>query len=328
MSKSLVKMMGAAVGTLVMLTCALAAEPISAGDSAKGTTSIQIGTLQVEVTGRLGLGRIDGESKELVYNTDGTILSELIWTLDNVYMINGGISVQPLSWLKFNADLWVAVNDGGGTMDDYDWLVSGMDWTHWSHHEDVSLDRGIMFDINAQIPFYRLSGTVLSAFVGLKRDNWKWEAKGGTYIYSYYGFRDLSGSFPDGELAITYEQWWTVPYLGLGFESQLSNWILSGRLLASPFVQGEAEDMHHMRNLLFKDDFGTSSMWSVDFTTTYKFSPNWGISGAVKYQHYEEAKGSTTVINTLTGEQSYYGGDAAGADNEAVLAQLSLDYSF
>lgn len=330
MKKYLAAAAALCVGSFGIATGAHASASVSTEKSAEGTTTVEVSDLKVEVTGRLGIGRLGGESKELVYE-DGRKVSELIWKLDNIYMINGGVSVQPKSWLKLNADLWVAVNDGDGTMDDYDWFVPGMDWTHWSHHEDVPLDKGIMFDINVEVPFYTTEGTSFSAFVGLKRDNWKWDAKGGSFVYSVNGFRDSSMTFPDGQNVISYEQWWTVPYIGIGFTSHLTNWKFSGRIIASPFVQGEDEDMHHLRGqagLLFEEDFDSSSMWSIDLAATYKMTQNWGLTGSFKYQYYDEAKGSTTITDVATGQKFYYDGDVAGADNEAMLFSLSLEYTF
>ncbi|CAG37431.1 omptin family outer membrane protease [Desulfotalea psychrophila] len=316
---TVIALMGIVTGT--------SATPLPTNQSIEGNRTVQLGKEQIEVSGRLGFGRIWGESRELVYEKNRKV-SELIWPLDNVYMLNAGVSVQPSSWLKLNADIWFAVSNGGGKMDDYDWTAQGMDWTHWSHDEDTPLDRGIMFDINAEIPFYHINRTTFSAFLGLKQDNWKWNSYGGSYIYSHNAFRDSTGTFPDDELGISYEQWWTVPYIGLGFASSLSNWDFSGRLIASPFVQGRDEDMHHLRNLFFEEDFDNSFMWSIDLAANYKIDPQWGIIGAFKYQYYQEALGTTTMTNMVTGEQVFFGGDAAGGDNRALLLTLSLDYQF
>ncbi|WP_161629932.1 omptin family outer membrane protease [Desulfogranum mediterraneum] len=319
----------ALAGVMGFTSAALGAASVAPeGKSVEGTTSVEVQSLKVEVSGRLGLGRLSGESNELVYTETGAKLSELNWKLDNIYMLNGGVSVQPLSWLRLNADIWVALNDGDGTMDDYDWRFSGADWSDWSHHEDVPLDKGIMFDLNAELPFYRHQGTTFSGFVGVKRDNWKWDAYGGSYVYSVAGYRDASGTFPAGEPGISYEQWWTVPYIGVGFTSKLTNWDLSGRVIASPFVQGEDEDIHHQRNLRFEEDFDSSAMWSLDFAATYHLLQNWGLTGAVKYQYYQEAKGSTTITDLVSGQRWVIDGDAAGADNTALLLSLSLAYSF
>ncbi len=300
----------------------------SGAGSVERQSAVRVGPMQVLMTGRLGIGYLNGESTELVYNTDGSKASELTWTLENVIMMNAGFSVQPKAWLKLNADIWVAVNDGDNTMDDYDWRYTGTDWSDWSHHEDVPLDSGLMFDINLETPFYAARGTTFSAILGIKHETWSWDSYGGTYHYSSFGFRDTKGSFDADELGISYEQRWTSPYIGAGFVSNLNYWNFSGRIIYSPFVQGEDEDTHHMRDLYFEEDFDNTSMWGADFSATYLFSNTISLTGQLKYQTYDEAQGSTTATDLVTGLTYDFDGDAAGADNESFLLSLILLYHF
>jgi len=297
--------------------------------TAEGETTINVQQHIIKVSGRLGIGRLDGEAKELVYDTStGGTLSELTWQLEDVWMLNAGLSITPASWIKINADLWVKLNEGSGAMDDYDWFVSGWDWTDWSHHEDTDLTEGYIIDINAEVPFYSYGGTVFSGIIGFKRDSWEWEVRGGDYAYSINAFRDTSGSFPAGELGITYKQWYDVPYLGVGFFSRLTNMSFSGRFIASPFASANDEDTHHMRDLLFEEDFDTTFMWSIDLAASYYFTPQFALTGMFHYQKYDEAKGSTTITDLVTGEKYYYAGDAAGTDHTSHLLTLFLEYTF
>ena len=300
---------------------------VTADKQAQQSGTITIDNHVVQISGHIGVGHLNGNATEIVYNTNGTKLSELTWSMDDIYMLNIGGSITPTHWLKINADFWFKLNDGSGNMNDYDWLVSGFsDWTHWSHHEDVPLDKGTMFDINAEIPFYSHQETTFTAIVGYKRENWGWKAYGGDYIYSTTTLRDTKGSFPDGQLGISYEQWWDVPYIGIGFTSHLNNWDLAGRLIGSTLVDSKDEDTHHLRNLLFEENFGSSSMFGVDFTATYNITPQLGITGALKYFAYDEATGSTTITNLQTGQKTFVGGDSAGADNHATIVSLLLNY--
>ncbi len=314
----------------------LICQPVSAAGTAaqlqkqtKSGTSINVHSKVIEIEGRLGVGYLNGESNELVYSEgDGAKLSQLIWKLDNVFMLNAGVSVRPRPWIKLNADIWFALNEGDNTMDDYDWAVSGWDWTHWSHHEDVRLEHGGMFDINVEVPVYRHQATTFTALIGFKRDNWEWKSYGGRYVYSIYDLHDTQGTFDANEIGITYEQTWNVPYVGFSFYSVVTNWDISGRVIGSPLVKGEDKDIHHMRDLLFEEDFDTSWMWAADLALTYKLSPHWGLTGLFSYQYYDEAKGETTITDLITGEQWYYPGDSAGADNVATTVSLRLDCRF
>ncbi len=304
--------------------------PAATGQQVQGSTTLNIHK-PVIISGRLGVGYLTGQSYENVYDTDtGRKVSELDWDLSSVFMLNGGVSVQPFSWLKLNGDVWVKINDGSGDMVDYDWLVEGLDdWTHRSYSTDVDLNTGYMIDVNAEFPVLNLQGTNISGFVGYKYDNWEWEARGGTYIYSTYYLRDTIGSFPENEKGITYEQWFHVPYIGIGFNTELTRAFLSGRIIFSPFVQAGDEDHHHMRNLLFEEDFDNGTMIGIDFSGGYHITEQFSLLGSYHYQKYNEVKGDTTITDLTTGRQlAYIPGDAAGAEHYSHLFSITAMYSF
>lgn len=293
-------------------------------------TSIRIQRDVVEVSAHMGAGYLNGDATELVYDADsGRKLSELQWELKNVYMLNLGGAIAPRSWLTLSADFWINLNKGDGTMDDYDFLADNYSgYTHWSHHDDTDLTRGFMLDLNAAFTFYSFGETSFNGIVGYKYDNWEWESRGGTYVYSNTFLFDTVGSFTPGEKVITYNHWFHVPYVGLGFESSAGRVFFKGRVIASPFVTAEDEDIHHLRNLRFEEDFDTSSMYGVDLAIGYEITPNFALTGAFKYQKYEEAKGDTTITDLTTGQQYHYPGDAAGTDHTSSMISVGLEYRF
>ena len=110
-------------------------------------------------------------------------------------MVGAGVTIQPVEWLKINGDIFFNANSGSNELDDYDWRYTTSLWSDWSHHDDVELTKGTMFDVNAEFIFFRNQNTAISAIVGYKQDNWEWEARGGEFIYSIGGFRNTSGTF-------------------------------------------------------------------------------------------------------------------------------------
>lgn len=292
-------------------------------------TEINISEKVVIVTGRISAGYLTGKANELVYWPAGssTKLSQLTWTLDNVFMVGGGISVQPLEWLKFNADVFVKANDGSGEMDDYDWLYTTSEWSDWSHHDDVELTKGSMFDINAEFIFFQRREATLSGIIGYKRDNWEWEGRGGDVVYSTYSFRDTTGYFPDDLLVITYEQTFNVPYIGIGFQADLDPVYLSGRLIGSTLFSATAKDHHHLRNLYFEDEFENGNMVGLDIGGTYKFTDHLALMAKYHFYKYFTTDGDTTITNQSTGAKTVYN-DIAGINNQVNLFSLSLIYMF
>lgn len=280
-----------------------------------------------EMQARLSTGLLSGEANEYVYwpEENNHQASRLIWQLDSIYMLSGGLSMKPCKWMIFNGDLSVKMNKGSGTMDDYDWLVPGWDWTHWSHHEDLEVTKGTILDINVEMPFRATPALSFSALLGYQYDNWEWEARGGSYIYSYYDFRDTEGDFEDGELAITYEQTFHAPYLGLGMDINFGRGQFNARVIGSPVVTAEALDHHHMRDLVTTDEFTGETMMAVDAGLSYGVTANLALSVNYNYTKYERMQGDSEW--DYSGEVISYA-DSAGADLEYSEVSVELAYTF
>jgi plasminogen activator len=276
-----------------------------------------VGSNNVNVHASLGI--LNGESHEIVdwpegSDFAGTKLSELIWTLDNVYMIGAGISVRPWSWLTLNFDGWNRINKDSATMDDYDWIGSPYlgtsDWDHWSHHPNTQLEKGYMLDISAEISAYTDPLFSLKGIVGFKRDYWKWNAYDGSFVYSIscdddgtciYDYRGYRGNFTG--LGITYEQEFNTPYFGIAAKLNFDKLQLNARLIGSPWVDLETSDTHHQRNPPFVDrgDFERSNMIGLDLGAHYQMTENLSLGAMYHYQEYDETKGFT-VRTDETGE--------------------------
>jgi plasminogen activator len=308
---------------------------LAAGTAAIGTSqqiqqpgSMTVSSSTLPVTGRLSIGVLNGEANEIVYDTsNGAEISHLEWQIDNVAMVGAGISFTPASWLKINTDIWVNISDGSGSMDDYDWTSSNLPWTDWSHHDDMTVDQIFFFDLNAEMPVLKRQAGTIFGIVGVKRDNFEMSASGGDYIYSNNGFRDSTGSFPDDLQVISYEQTYTVPYLGLGFQADYHPLSFTGRIIGSGLVDLETKDTHYLRNVVFEDDFETGNMLALDVGFTYSFSNRLQLMGGFHYQYYDEVKGSTTITNLSTGEVATYSGDSAGSDNSSSIFMATIIYN-
>ncbi len=284
--------------------------------------SININDHVVMISGSLSYGLVNGKSRELVYDTStGHKNSELDWQLSNVSMVGVGASIKPLSWLRLNGNFWFKVSEGDGNIDDYDWRLYGYDdWTDWSH-SPTNVTEGIMYDVNMELTFLRFNQTSLYGIVGFKHDHWKWEAHGGTFIYSSYYVRDTVGSFPSDELVLTYEQTYDVPYIGIGFHANLDPVTLTGRIIGSTLVSSSDEDNHPLRDLNISSSLDDGKMWGIDFACTYNFTPHIAATAAFQYTKYEEIKGDKNWNFYSEGDRFTYGG---GLDNQSTLAYLSL----
>ncbi len=321
--------MTAAVATTAIILILPATHGSAATVVKDAETEVTVEQSAVSFSGRLGLGYLNGQAREYVYWADqgGHTASELIWDIDSVYMFGLGASIRPLSWLNINADLWFNVIDGDGSMEDYDWQVVGMAWTDQSIHGNTDVTTAVIFDVNVEMTMLSTDTVSLNGIAGYRHDTFEWEARGGSYIYSIDGFRDSSGTFPQDELGITYEQSFDVPYVGIGFKGDFDRVHIAARVIGSIFVSGEATDQHHSRNLETFDDFSGESMLAFDISFGYDLSESLGITASFAYEKYDTMVGdSDWHFNDIN--EVYTLVDGAGADLETSMFSLNLTYLF
>ncbi len=266
-----------------------------------------------------------GEGNEYVMEKS-RVLSRLIWKIDELYMAGGGINYIPSDGRDFKADLWLKAKDGKSVMDDYDWLVDGLDWTHWSHHEDTIVSKAGIFDFSyAYTPLrFRESKFKLKALMGYRFTDFEWEARGGYYIYSQSEFRDTEGSFPDGQLGITYEQIFHTPYGGIEIYIPAGIFFLDTRLAGSFAVFGRAIDHHHLRNLVTTADFFWGNMLSADISAGVILN-SFSLSGSYSYMRYGGLRGDSAYDQN--GIVTVYE-NLEKADFESSMFSIALSYTF
>jgi plasminogen activator len=272
-----------------------------------------------------GLGFMQGEANEFVYRPDGSKLSQLVWAFDNDLVFKGGIAVRPWSWLAIGARFVTNVTDGS-TMDDYDWYRANEpefsdcpDGFCHSHHPNTTLESYLSVDAYIAGTFYRDQMFKLTALAGYKRDSQSWQALDGPSNYA---------PFVPGRLSISYDQVWEAPYLGLQASGEWSRWSMQGRVIGSWWANGQDEDNHHLRSLLFTDKFGQSSMIGANAHVGYRLTDNWTVKAEYDLQQWQLAKGPSADFNYDTGDRRYRGWNAAGGESitQTVLMGAILEY--
>jgi plasminogen activator len=308
---------------------ASATGPVAVAPGRSGKLVAEEPSSPVSFNVEIGSGYLTGESKELVYwPTQGNHkASELTWEIDNLFMIGIGAQMKVRDWMAVNFNGWFKAFDGEGTMDDYDWMTPGGDWTDWSHHETTDVTKGSIVDLNVEFSFVRTEPLALKAIAGYKRDNFGWEAYGGDYTYSEGGFRNVNGSISDSINTIGYEQTFTSLYFGLGMAAKFTTFELNSRFIYAPFVKGEATDYHYLRNLVTYDDGEDGDMIGFDISGSFLINPHLAIELGYSYQRYDTMQGDSEWHYQDEGIV-YYFPDGAGMDQTSSLISLALRYSF
>ena len=273
----------------------------------------------------LSLGLLNGEAKEHVYDNDlgyRRQLSRLDWDLKSVAMggLNGSVRLLPK--LTLNGGVWVALTEGNGEMDDYDWLDTGStDWTHYSL-SDVDVTEGSIFDLNVAWDLVEWEGLTGRVCVGYKQDDWQWEDHGVYLLYPEYGYipQDLNG-----ENMINYEQRFQIPYLGASADWTLGKITVSGRLMWSPIVTAEDWDDHVARSIHFHETFEGGDLLGLGLEARYDFTEGFFqgafLTAAVDYQQIDLIVGDMDYTNGETGEVGG-GEDVAGIENSYAVVSV------
>lgn len=276
----------------------------------------------------LGAGYLTGRSQEKVYDPQsGSKASHLLWDIEQAPTLHAGLTVEPSPWLSLALRGWSKVDSGDSSMVDYDWQSElNSSWSHRSEHPDTRLIRAYQAEFAASFWLLRQAAWQFGVLAGYQRTHYKWEAKGGSYIYSDTGFRDLVGNFPDGELGITYQQTYKAPYLGLTGRYQWQDWQIDASLKASRWVDAEDYDIHHARDTTFADTGNGSRLRAGSLGVTYRLTERASLRGQLDYQEFSEGKGKTRVEER--GVREVVHGDASGMSNRSVQGSLGLRYRF
>ena len=132
-----------AASGIAILCLAAGGFSASAGDFGIRDEAFDDPNYDFKIDTELTVGQLSGTSHERFYDPlgSGHKYSELIWTMDDVAVVSGKVSIKPSNWWSVEMGATTNVTDDA-TMDDYDWLNLGStDWTHWSHHNETNLDR-------------------------------------------------------------------------------------------------------------------------------------------------------------------------------------------
>lgn len=282
---------------------------------------------KIEVGIHTGLTKV--EANEFVY-IGIYKLSELIWKTNSAFMVGGNTSITLApSWgVKLYASLSTTISRPNSSMDDYDWLVVGAGWSDWSHHPNTELQKGLTLDTGFSVNLYNNSRTiVLDALIGYKRDQWKWKAVGGSFIYTTLpGFRNDIGTFPNVPI-IDYEQTINTPYIGMAFDWTRNYLTLGVKFIGSPLVSAKAVDNHYRRTLVITDTFKGGAMIGGNVDLTYHATKNASFNIFYSFQKYLLDSGNAVYFDRSTGITTYLLDDAAMNLNYQTFG-ISTTYSF
>lgn len=247
-----------------------------------------------------------GESREVVYQTlfgYDQKMSELFWDINAIPMVGLVLSLDTPFRLSVNAGYWTAVDEGQGSMDDYDWAVYAGDdnWSDWSH-SPVDIEEAYRWEVNLAYALVQKKGFDVKALLGYRHMFWQWADHGGYFIYSSEsGFRDFAGSFKPyfgDTTGIEYEQTFEIPYLGFQTGCKIGAVAFDAYALYSPMVSANDEDYHVYRDTRFTETFDNGEFWAAGLTARYDLNARLYVLAGLEYQEISEIRGSMEIDGT------------------------------
>ena len=264
-------------------------------------------------------------AKEFVYQGKAK-LSQLNWKSDYISTVTGAVTVALPKEFYLSATASVGFN-GNGHMADFDWLQPGKPWSDRSLHPDTRLDHYFVGGVEIGRMLISHDGTDIGLGAGFKYTDIQWSAWGGSYVYSFNGFRDTRGHFDPDEKGISYRQAWPVPYLGLNLSHHEGNWTFSSALQGGLAIDAYDIDDHWVRSLRFYDYFETTPTVSIASSINYTMWNNASLYFSGSFDRIFRVRGDTKMVNTNNGnERWFYNG--AGGDYRSATVSFGLKGTF
>ena len=282
-----------------------------------------------------------GEVREIVYPGTGwtnNYLSELIWQIDNIAMLNAHLGAS-LNKFSLNISAGTALNKGTGEMDDYDWGdYSITDWTNWSN-SDIFLDKSFILDTSLTYSIKPNTNTTIPIGIGYKLNYLNWSDKAGKYIY-FWDFTN-NNYFPNvqagnfgGIPGINYTFVQNIPLITVGISFRKK--AITGKINASysPFIYAWDLDHHIMRGFFFLDTFNANHWYQLKVEIGYNDRRKGKLFCSLQFEELPEIKGDTSVYNedpadpTKTGTPAGSYKDAAGLASKILTISIGYKYQF
>ncbi|WP_137156820.1 omptin family outer membrane protease [Rhizobium sp. FKL33] len=278
-----------------------------------------------------GVGVMNVQSREYVYLGKNKA-SELDWDAKGVpvYSLTTGADLGGGWRLKGSVDVSV---DGDGHMVDYDWVPGyAVDqtkdgWSDRSIHPDTQLEYYVSGKVELGRTLFSDETGDLSAGGGFQYTRLRWNAYGGSYIYSDGGFRNDVGELPDGLKGITYEQRVPTFFAGLDGSKRFDRLTLSGGVKGGVTLGIDDIDDHWLTGTRTYGDVQAAPVLMLNAAADFRITGATSVYFAAKFENTFRERGDMREVDTATGAETIYR-DAEGASLRTMSVQFGIRARF
>lgn len=214
--------------------------------------------------------------------------SELEWPLDIWLAKLKGSALINDQW-RLNATLKKDLSTPSDNMADSDWITaSNPDRLDIYSESEISSFDAFIMDLGIDWTFMKRDAVSFYAGLGYIYQNFDYEAK----VIHQYSPSGLPGMeyYGNGAVAISYEMTYSIPYLKLGTDIQITPELtLAGSLAYSPIVNAEDTDNHLLREYGGKINTGDmdGNSYMFDLSGKYMFTPALFVEAGFQYMNIE-----------------------------------------
>jgi len=273
----------------------------------------------VRIGGGIGYAFINAD--EIVYSGPNRI-SHLLWE-SQAPTVNGKVEVDFASGWTLRAGATFAFA-GRSYMEDYDWFGPHFvsydfgDWTHRSQHPDTRLAHYFSGDIALGRDLALSPAATLNLHAGIKYTDVRWNAYGGTAVYSDTGYRADTMGFPGGAGVISFQQRYPGVFLGASFAAHHGPWTLSGQARGGVAIRATDTDHHWRRDLRFEETYGAIPFAAAAARIDYAVNDRTRLFVGGDYQQFFHAVGDTATYAISTGAKGASYPQGAGMTLRAI----------
>lgn len=278
-----------------------------------------------------GLGHASLSAQEFVYDDADNRISQLFWESD-IPVVTAAAEIDLGNNWGIISNVTVGLN-GDSHMVDYDWLDAAPsyafdDWSDRSEHSNTDLEHYFSGDIALGRNFSLITSSI-NLHAGFKYTDVKWAAYGGSYVYSENGgYRNETGTEPEGQRAISYRQKLPGVFIGARAQTRISDLTLTGQARGGVTINAQDHDWHWQTNTRFDDEFDPLPFVSLSARVEYAVAPLTSIFMAASYDRYFHGIGDVVLSNIDDGMVTDSDDNGAGAQLEAVTISGGLSVRF
>lgn len=278
-----------------------------------------------------GVGLMNIEAHEYVY-LGSNKASQLDWDTSGVvvYTASAGVSLEGNWHVQGKLDVGFG---GDGHMVDYDWVPgfaidqSKDGWSDRSIHPDTRLDYYFSGAIEIGRDIFTDETSSVSVGGGFKYTEVRWDAFGGSYIYSDGGLRNDIGELPTGLKGISYKQ--KIPTIFVGFDGSTSfdRLTLSGGIKGGVTLGIDDQDDHWLTETRVFGSMKPAPVLMLNAAVDFQLTDTASLYFSGNLENVFRKRGDMNSIDTTSGNATLYK-NAAGTSIKTISIQMGFRARF